>query len=261
MTDQYTEMSFNAGETLKASQLNTVVQNINIVNTQVKNINTSINEINTVIAGKADKPAGNENYATETYVDNSIAAIPATDLSNYYTKSETDNKINAAKPNLSSYATQSYVDDQIADLVNSAPEALDTLNELANALGADPNFATTIATEIGKKVDNTTTINNKTLNTNITLTAADVGALPNTTVIPSIAGLATENYVNTKVTAITTGSIGAAKASDLTTLQTNLETLQTSLNLSGGALNRFAVSNGNGGIAWLEIPLAENTTY
>ena len=45
MTDQYTEISFNAGEILKASQLNTVVQNINIVNTQVENINNSITEI------------------------------------------------------------------------------------------------------------------------------------------------------------------------------------------------------------------------
>ena len=90
MTDQYTEISFNAGETLRASQLNTVVQNINIVNTQVKNINNSITEINNT---KADKPAANENYATETYVNSQIAAIPDTDLSNYYTKTETDNKI------------------------------------------------------------------------------------------------------------------------------------------------------------------------
>ncbi len=38
---------------------------------------------------------------------------------------------------------------EIADLVNSAPEALNTLNELAAALGDDPNFATTVATQIG----------------------------------------------------------------------------------------------------------------
>ena len=38
-------------------------------------------------------------------------------------------------------------------LVNSAPEVLNTLDELAQALGNDPNFATTIANQIGGKVD------------------------------------------------------------------------------------------------------------
>lgn len=50
-----------------------------------------------------------------------------------------------------SYATQTYVTTQIANLVNSAPTTLDTLNELATALGNDPNFATTIATSLGGK--------------------------------------------------------------------------------------------------------------
>lgn len=48
-------------------------------------------------------------------------------------------------------ATQSYVSTAITNLVNSAPSTLDTLNELATALGNDPNFATTIATSIGTK--------------------------------------------------------------------------------------------------------------
>lgn len=42
-----------------------------------------------------------------------------------------------------------YTDQQIADLVNSAPEVLDTLKELSDALGGDPNFATTISNQIG----------------------------------------------------------------------------------------------------------------
>ena len=50
-----------------------------------------------------------------------------------------------------SYATQTYVGTQIANLVASAPSTLDTLNELAAALGNDPSFATTIATSIGTK--------------------------------------------------------------------------------------------------------------
>ena len=41
----------------------------------------------------------------------------------------------------------------VSDLVDAAPETLDTLNELAQALGDDPNFATTMSTELGKKAD------------------------------------------------------------------------------------------------------------
>jgi hypothetical protein len=50
------------------------------------------------------------------------------------------------------YATQTYVNTAISNLVDAAPATLDTLNELAAALGDDPNFATTVATSIGNKV-------------------------------------------------------------------------------------------------------------
>ena len=50
-----------------------------------------------------------------------------------------------------SYATQAYVDTELANLVDSAPGALDTLNELAAALDDDPNFAVTITNSIATK--------------------------------------------------------------------------------------------------------------
>ena len=50
-----------------------------------------------------------------------------------------------------SYATQSYVGTAISNLVDSSPATLDTLNELAAALGDDPNFATTVSNSIGTK--------------------------------------------------------------------------------------------------------------
>jgi hypothetical protein len=56
---------------------------------------------------------------------------------------------------LSGYATTSYVDTAVSNLVDSAPGTLDTLNELAAALGDDPNFATTISNQIGTKLDAT----------------------------------------------------------------------------------------------------------
>ena len=59
-------------------------------------------------------------------------------------------------PSIEGLATETYVDNKVAGLVDSAPAALDTLNELAQALGEDPNFATTITNEISKKVDKVT---------------------------------------------------------------------------------------------------------
>lgn len=49
-------------------------------------------------------------------------------------------------------ATTAYVRAAISALVGSSPEALDTLNELAAALGNDPNFSTTMTRLIGEKV-------------------------------------------------------------------------------------------------------------
>ena len=43
----------------------------------------------------------------------------------------------------------------MAALAGSAPEALDTLQELASALGNDPNFSTTIMQMMGERVTKT----------------------------------------------------------------------------------------------------------
>lgn len=51
---------------------------------------------------------------------------------------------------------ESYTDQKIADVVDGSPEALDTLYELAKALGDDPNFATTVMDQIGQKLPTTT---------------------------------------------------------------------------------------------------------
>lgn len=61
--------------------------------------------------------------------------------------------VEITNPDMSTYATQTYVDSKVTELVNSAPETLDTLNELAAALGNDANFSTTITTQLGNKVD------------------------------------------------------------------------------------------------------------
>ncbi|MBA8064919.1 phage tail protein [Citrobacter freundii] len=59
----------------------------------------------------------------------------------------------AQTANNTQIATTAFVKAAVAGLVGSSPEALDTLNELAAALGNDPNFATTVMTALAGKMD------------------------------------------------------------------------------------------------------------
>ena len=64
-------------------------------------------------------------------------------------------KVNAGENAIefvSGVATETYVNTQVANLVDSAPGTLDTLNELAAALGDDANFATTVTNSIATKL-------------------------------------------------------------------------------------------------------------
>ena len=74
------------------------------------------------------------------YLTNSSAS------STYATKSELNTIDLISTINTASAAAVSY-------LVDSAPATLDTLNELAAALGDDANFASTVATSLGEKLD------------------------------------------------------------------------------------------------------------
>jgi|GEM_PF-5871000 len=51
---------------------------------------------------------------------------------------------------------QALIDDAIDNLMNGVPDALDTLKELSDALGGDPNFATTVLTKIAEKSNKAT---------------------------------------------------------------------------------------------------------
>lgn len=63
------------------------------------------------------------------------------------------NYVTETNLNLKGYQTEAQVNAIVENVIGSAPEALDTLEELSKALGSDPNFATTITTELAKKVD------------------------------------------------------------------------------------------------------------
>ena len=61
----------------------------------------------------------------------------------------------AASDNSTKVATTAYTTTAISNLVDSSPSALNTLNELAAALGDDANFSTTVTNSIGTKLNHT----------------------------------------------------------------------------------------------------------
>ncbi len=63
-----------------------------------------------------------------------------------------DDGVTSGAATWSSSKISSEISGAVSDLVGGAGAALDTLNELAAALGNDPSFATTIATQIANRV-------------------------------------------------------------------------------------------------------------
>ena len=63
-----------------------------------------------------------------------------------------DDGVTSGAATWSSSKISSEISGAISDLVGGAGAALDTLKELADALGNDPSFATTIATQIANRV-------------------------------------------------------------------------------------------------------------
>jgi hypothetical protein len=82
----------------------------------------------------------------------------------------------SAATNSTQIATTAYVTTAVSNLVDSAPGALNTLNELAAALGDDANFSTTVTNSIATKLP----LAGGTMTGKLTLTAGDDdGASPN----------------------------------------------------------------------------------
>ena len=70
--------------------------------------------------------------------------------------------------NSTKIATTAFVQNRISTLIDSSPSALDTLNELAAALGNDENFATTVTNSLGTKLSKA----GDTMTGNLTLSGA-----------------------------------------------------------------------------------------
>ena len=65
--------------------------------------------------------------------------------------------------NTTQIATTAFVQAAISALVDAAPGALDTLNELAAALGDDANFSATVNASLATKLDSNSTIDGGTI--------------------------------------------------------------------------------------------------
>lgn len=91
------------------------------------------------------------------FADSQVAASEITGLHTVATTGSYADLVN--KPtvvshftNDANYASTTYVNTQVSNLVASAPAALDTLNELASALGNDASFSATTATALGNRL-------------------------------------------------------------------------------------------------------------
>ena len=136
-------------------------------------------------------------------------------------------------------ATKEFVTTSITNLVNSAPVTLDTLNELAAALGDDPNFSTTISTSIGNKLDasvnpiKSATVSNDT----ITFTHADdttsevTTSDKDTTYSIGDGGLTTKNFTAALKTKLDGIDAGARVDQDFSPI---FENAHANYSMSGG---------------------------
>ena len=107
---------------------------VNGLKAVVQKINADTKDIRTLLAGKAD-----------SIHEHTAADVKFEDGKNLVEK--------LAEIQARGYATEEYVQQQLNALIDGAPEALNTLKELAAALGDDANFASTMVQELAKKVD------------------------------------------------------------------------------------------------------------
>lgn len=229
---QHVEGKFNVED--KANKYAHIVGN-GTSKTARKNAHTLDWSGNAWFAGKVTQegtPTDNKDLVNKKYVDDVKASIVVPTKTSELTN---DSNFLTEHQSLTGLATETYVNDKVAGIVNSAPETLDTLQELATALGNDANFATTVSTQIGKKVDKadgmSLTHNDLTNELKANYDAAytysqakhSYNDLTDKPTIPSIDGLATEEYVQNAIASAGTGGSDVATDEEVkTTINTIL---------------------------------------
>lgn len=158
-----------------------------------------------------------------------------------------DNTSDANKP-ISTATQTAFVVTKIMELINSSPSTLDTLNELATALGNDPNFATTVSTQIGAKYTKPTSGIPKTdlesgvqgslskadtALQSVTKTDIGLGNVDNTSDLNKPISTATQTALNAKLTATQATVQVDSTATDITTLVNDFNSLLGKLRTAG----------------------------
>ena len=142
-----------------SDNLLSVNANISSVNNQMTVLNNDVREVSENYVPKTrrinDKFLSHDMRLTADDVE----ALPITAGATHPIRGElvVNGHITAENATQDSHlVTKAQLDAKVAEVVNSAPETLNTLEELAKSLGDDPNFATTVANRIGivdKKID------------------------------------------------------------------------------------------------------------
>jgi len=147
-------------------------------------------------------------------------------------------------PSLTGYATENYVSTAISNLVDTAPTTLDTLNELAAALGDDANFATTVTNSLATKapIASPTFTGTVTIPAGSAITGVPYLATANTFTAQNIINASGTSTVDLIVRAT------ASQTSDLQQWQDSTGTVISSVNSSGHfATTRAYLSEANVG--------------
>ena len=163
-----------------------------------------------------------------------------------------------AGTNTTQVATTAFVATAVANLADSAPSTLDTLNELAAALGDDANFAATTATSLGEKLAKASNLSDLadagTARTNLglgtvatTAASAYATAAQGTKADTAVQPAAIANIVET------TDTLDALTGVDITTGDSNVALGQI---LSFNGTNFVPADPSGGGISWQAVKTA-----
>ena len=235
-----------------------VANTITLVNTKLANTNAYIASVSaTERSALANTNAyiASVSASERSALANTNSRIATTE-SSISTNASTER---SALANTNSYiASQSttnrtYTDDSIAALANSAPVTLNTLNELAAALGDDNNFATTLTTNLGQKLGSTATV---TLTGDVSGTA---NFSSNTVSVTTVVADDSHNHVISNVDGLQTAIDTKATWTGLTGTNTAIRTLVSDrmqvantvtlladkLNTSGGIISGHLIPSAN----------------